>query len=208
MRKRAQLKLGETIAVLVVFFILIMVGLVYYTDFRSKSIEEQRTEDKEMEAIEIANRMLMLPEVKCSEYQCIGCTDAIDLMKLDNMVYDNYGEQNKGFAYKNVKDYFEMFGYSTISLTLIYPDYTSIDPLTFSGSAYMTYNNANQPYSDISGDEYYRWTMYNQSESFSQRYNIPPDEVSYSTSFTPVNLYNPISDECYFGILEVAVFET
>jgi cytoskeletal protein RodZ len=41
-QKKAQLQMTETVAVLVVFFILLMFGLLFYTRFQRSALDEQR----------------------------------------------------------------------------------------------------------------------------------------------------------------------
>lgn len=195
--RKAQLKMGETIAVLIVFFILIMVGLVIYTNFRSSSIEEKRTEANDMLSIEIATRASLLPEIKCSEYQCIGCSGAIDLIKLDAMTYEYVeGEfnSNDGIVEKNKRVYLPLFGYSYIKVHLLYPDASTFK------SDYLDHGLFAVD-CDNCDDSPITWNLYNMTRPNMNSYRVSP-------IFIPVNLYNAYTDECHFGTMEIGVYET
>lgn len=186
MAKKSQMKMGETVAVLVVFFILIMVAMVFYTDFKKTSIEKKRLEAQELKGIEIANMISFLPEIKCSDYMCVGCTDAIDIIKL-RMMIDGY---DLPIVLNNRLVYVPQFIYSSISVKLIYPE-MSTGLLEDMGYTEKLGYPADYVFNGV-------WQLYDEKR----------EKSSYNSIFIPVNLYNAYTDECYFGVLNVSVYET
>src|SRR3989338_2076032 len=111
MKKRAQIQIGETIAVLIVFFVLVAIGFIFYATIIKSSIETEKEELSQLKSVGIAQRMMFLPEVQCSENNIL--TDScIDMLKLDA-------------AEKTMRDngilYFDLLEFSEINVTIIYP---------------------------------------------------------------------------------------
>ncbi len=65
--QKAQMKMGETIMVLLAFFMLLGIGLVIYANFQKTSILRQASETFEREAVRIALKTAFYPEFACSE---------------------------------------------------------------------------------------------------------------------------------------------
>ena len=116
--KKSQLKLSETVSILVVFFILIFVAFVIYTNQKASSIDAKIEEQNVMRSVEVATLAFMLPEVVCSESQCIGCSGALDMLKLDAV--SNFSGATSKIIFKNPL-YFQLFGYATIKVDIVYP---------------------------------------------------------------------------------------
>ena len=185
--QKSQIKMGETIAVLVVFFILLMIGMDFYTNFKSKSLERKSEEAADLKAIELATRLSLLPEVHCSDYMCIGCTDAFDLIKLEKTgnIIDVNGAVAEGYIAQNSINYINDFAYSKVSVGLIYPG--NPNPSNFFEVEGMQHD-------------------YNHPIIIYE--NQPEQKLSERPTFIPVNLFNAFTDECHFGILTVTTYET
>lgn len=117
--KKSQLKQSETISILVVFFILIFVSLIIYTGQRTDKIEKQMQQQEALRAAEIATQAYLLSEIQCSESQCIGCTGAMDILKLDAV-----SNNSDAKLIYNSTNYFRNFGYATIKVQIYYPNET------------------------------------------------------------------------------------
>lgn len=52
MKKRSQVKFGETIGIIVIVYLIIMVGLVWYNNVNKKSVQELYAKDQESRAFE------------------------------------------------------------------------------------------------------------------------------------------------------------
>ncbi|MBR9691284.1 hypothetical protein GOV06_00700 [Candidatus Woesearchaeota archaeon] len=110
-KKTAQVKMFETIAVLVVFFVLIMFGFMFYTKIQKGSFEEAREENLILKAIDTSQKISFLPEFQCSRDN-IQEENCIDMLKLDA------AEQ---VINKNKLDYVETFGFSRVYIQEVYP---------------------------------------------------------------------------------------
>ena len=67
--KKSQIKMAENIGVLAIFFILIVLSIIFYTAFQRTSIEEQVSELKTRNAVQLASKVALLPEFQCNEEQ-------------------------------------------------------------------------------------------------------------------------------------------
>src|SRR3989344_9507334 len=83
MGKKSQIQMGETIAVLFVFFVFILIGLIFYVKIIKGNIESDKEEASQLRAIGIAQRVMFLPELQCSEDNIIR-DNCIDWWKLDS----------------------------------------------------------------------------------------------------------------------------
>jgi hypothetical protein len=126
--KKSQMKMAETISILIVFFILIFSAFIIYTNQKSEKIKKQIEEKEMMKSVEIATRAYMLPEIQCSESQCIGCSGAMDLLKLDAVSNFTNANTDDMYIFKS-PEYFQEFGYATITVQLVYPNSTDVSDL-------------------------------------------------------------------------------
>src|SRR3989344_5606509 len=80
--KRAQIQIGETIAVLFVFFILIIIGFMFYVKVIKDNIDIEKEEMSQLRSVGISQRIMFLPEIQSSEDNII-IDNCIDILKLD-----------------------------------------------------------------------------------------------------------------------------
>src|SRR3989344_1109303 len=114
-KMKAQVRMGETIAVLVIFFFLVMIGFSFYASFQQRQIDQQLREMRQLEAIQVAQKVYYLPELQCSSgYQLTreSCWDTLKMQKFQFMV------KNDPVARQY---YFDILQYSKITVTQIYP---------------------------------------------------------------------------------------
>ena len=78
--KKAQVKMFETIAVLVVFFMIILFGFMFYTRVQQTTFEAETEEQIILRAIDLSQNIFFLPEIQCIGEHKIDC---IDILKLD-----------------------------------------------------------------------------------------------------------------------------
>ena len=116
--KKAQIKMFETIAVLLIFFILIAFGLIFYSKVQRDSIQGTGKEYFNLKAIQTAQLVSFLPELQCTSptsANIIGddCFDVFKIIALKDIIEDN----------SKLKDgyYFDLFGFSKITVEQIYP---------------------------------------------------------------------------------------
>jgi len=112
--KKGQLHLTETIAVLFIFFVLIVFGLIFYFKYQQYSLKEEQEQLVISNAIRTTSKVLFLPELQCSKGAAEPEDNCIDLMKVRHVaeVFD-----------RHLTDYYyPIFGYSKIVINQIYPE--------------------------------------------------------------------------------------
>ena len=111
-KKNAQIQMMETIAVLFIFFILIVIGFVFYAKILKGNLEQQKEESAQLNAIEVAQRASSLPELQCSEGNIVS-DNCIDLLKLE--AASQIMQQNDIY-------YYDRLLFSKITVNEIYPN--------------------------------------------------------------------------------------
>lgn len=111
MSKKSQIQIGETIAVLFVFFVLIVIGFMFYARVIKSNIEVEKEELSQLRSVGIAQRVMFMPEVQCSENNLIidNCIDILKLESAQNIMNEN-----------NIY-YFDLLEFSDVSIYQIYP---------------------------------------------------------------------------------------
>jgi len=115
--KRAQIHMMETIAVLLVFFIMVVIGFVFYVQIIKANIEIEREEARQLQAVEIAQRALFLPELQCSKGKDIIKSDCIDILMLEAFI-----DSDMDIIGENQLYYHDRLGFSEIIVREVYPD--------------------------------------------------------------------------------------
>lgn len=110
-KKRAQIQMMETIAVLFIFFILVVMGFVFYAKILKGNLELQKEESIQLNGIEVAQRASSLPELQCSEDNIVS-DNCIDILKL---------EAASGIMQQNDVYYYDRLLFSKITVNEIYP---------------------------------------------------------------------------------------
>ena len=118
MIRKAQIQIGETVAVLFVFFILVIIGIIFYVKIIRGNIESEIQEASQLSSIGIAQRVMFLPELQCSNDNVIK-ENCIDILKLNNA--ENLMSGNEVY-------YYDLFEFSNIIVSEIKPDGTSGEP--------------------------------------------------------------------------------
>lgn len=114
MKEKAQVKMFETVAVMLVFFFLLGFGLAFY--FMFAGMQDKIAADRifEARAMQAAQKISTIPELDCtlSGRSDENCFDLLKLISFREHLEDEMIEQ----------DYFEVFGYADISIKVIYPE--------------------------------------------------------------------------------------
>lgn len=87
--KKAQIHMGETLAVLIIFIIILVFGLFLYFQYSYSSIEKRGFEFQETEFSTLLYSLTDSPEFTCTKGNCIDITKIIALKQL------NYRLKNK-----------------------------------------------------------------------------------------------------------------
>lgn len=111
---RGQIKMFETVGVLVVFFFLLAIGSIFYFGAQQSALKKDRVAASEQYALQIVLKSLYLPELDCSFLvtQKDNCIDQLKLEHFQGLLMKNEDAQ---------EDYFTEFGYATITVTEAYP---------------------------------------------------------------------------------------
>jgi len=109
--KRSQIQMGESIAILFIFFILMIFGFVFYMNIMKGSAKIDVEENIQLKAVGIAQKASFLPELQCSKdnVRVEDCIDKYKLGAVEKLLDDN-----------NVY-YYDLFEFSNISVRKIYP---------------------------------------------------------------------------------------
>lgn len=108
-QKKAQIKMVESVFVVIFFFMLLMIGVVFMSKFQ-KTESVKITSEKDMKrAVQLAQSFSSLPELSCSINNVIE-ENCIDLVKLKKMVDLNKTDH----LY-----YFDLFKYGSVNVEVL-----------------------------------------------------------------------------------------
>jgi len=111
--KKAQIRLFESMAVLVVFLLLLGIGSVFYFKLQRASIEREIAKSENLYAMQLYQRALYLPELDCS-FVSIQRDNCFDIVKLRFFSELLSREENR-------ISYFDVFGFSKVRVRQVYP---------------------------------------------------------------------------------------
>ena len=116
-KKKAQTRMLETVAVVIVFLMLLAFGFVFYANIIKGNLNEKLAEAKETRALKIAKTALNMPELQCSKTQPIqNCFDRLKIKSFKSIAPIESADAN---TY-----YYDIFKDSTITIKEIYPQQT------------------------------------------------------------------------------------
>lgn len=113
--KRAQIKLFETIGVLVIFFFLLSTGVVFYFKMQESGLRKELLQYSEQKRFQTVQKALYLPELECSFAGVPKeiCVDKFKLAGLEKLLRE---QPNLAM------NYFGLFGYARVVVREISPD--------------------------------------------------------------------------------------
>ncbi len=112
--KKAQIRLNETIAVLFIFFVLILFGIIFFYQYQKIAIKEKQEEMLATRAMETTLKTLFMPELICTKGEAQAEDSCLDVVKL------NHADET---FQKHLEDYyFELFSFAKITVQEIYPN--------------------------------------------------------------------------------------
>jgi len=107
---KAQLHMGETIIIIFIFIVMLSIGLIYYTQFRSEGIQEEAQELKASSSTAFLSILSQVPEIKCSEKtKEEECIDTVKVIAFNSVIN------------KNIEHYRSIFQGRKVSVELLYP---------------------------------------------------------------------------------------
>ena len=114
MMSKGQLQMTETIAILFIFFVLLLFGVIFYFRYQKIAFQEKQEELLAARAMESTLKLLFMPELICSRGEAEPEDNCFDVLKLNatqktmQQYLDDY--------------YFEIFSYATIEVRETYPE--------------------------------------------------------------------------------------
>ena len=108
-KKKGQARMNETIAIVFIFFVLILFGIMFFYQYQKVAIKEKNEELLGNRAMDTTLKTLFLPELICTKGEAEPEDNCFDLMKL------RYAE--KTFTAHLTDYYYEIFWVQSIGLT-------------------------------------------------------------------------------------------
>ncbi len=158
--KKAQIKMFETVGVLIVFFFLLIAGSIFYFNIQKSAFQKELFKQVQLRSLKSAQRAVFMPELDCSfvSVQRENCFDKLKLSALQAILEGDSAE---------MKNYIGTFGYMNLSVRQIFP------ANDFSAKIY----------------EY-----------------VPEQYTSAMKSQLPVLIYDPVTRDSAFGVMEVTTY--
>ena len=111
--KKSQIRMMETISILLIFFVLIVLAFTFYLKTSTFTQDEKVTKDQELQSIRVSQTVSFLPELQCSSKNIIS-ENCFDRYKLDIINNSNFDDT-----------YYPLFYYSRITINETYPGSSS-----------------------------------------------------------------------------------
>ena len=136
--KKAQMKMMETIAVIFIFFVLVLFGIIFFYQYSKVSINERNEQFFAERAMRTTLKVLFMPELICTDHGRIE-QNCFDLQKV---------EAAKEVIERNTEDYyFNLFSYAEITVHQLTKDGAKItDPTELEENKYPIYYKPKTPY--------------------------------------------------------------
>ena len=112
--RKGQIRMSETIAIIFIFFVLILFFLIFYYKYQGIAIQQKNEQFLADQAIAITLKTLNLPELVCSKGDAEPEDNCFDLMKMEHA--------EKVFSNHLNDYYFEIFSYSRITVSEVFGD--------------------------------------------------------------------------------------
>lgn len=126
--KKSQIRLFESIAVLIIFVFFVAIGIRFYASAQERSLTEAALEFSELDAVKTTLLLANMPEIACS-FQGITDVGCLDLYKIKAWEEIMNDPQRLNF----LEHYIPLLGLSEVTITEIYPD---------SGRSWVVYNSS------------------------------------------------------------------
>ncbi len=109
--RKAQIKMFETIGVLIVFFFLLIAGTVFYFNIQKSAMSKELAQQAQLRSLQAAQRATYLPELDCS-FARVTQENCFDRHKLSILAAATRDHQ---------ETYFRLFGFANVTVTEAYP---------------------------------------------------------------------------------------
>lgn len=85
--RKGQMQMTETIAVLFIFFVLIIFGIIFYFRYQQGAVKDKQEELLAARAMDTTLKTLFLPELMCTKREAEPEDNCIDMLKLRQVNY-------------------------------------------------------------------------------------------------------------------------
>jgi len=111
--RRGQIKMFETIGVLIVFFFLLVIGATFYFKMQESALSKELLKQSQLRSLQTVQRAVFLPELDCSFVSVTreNCFDDIKLHAFAQMMETP----------EMRKQYYDQFGLTNITVYKIHP---------------------------------------------------------------------------------------
>ncbi|MBI2136593.1 hypothetical protein HYU06_05985 [Candidatus Woesearchaeota archaeon] len=116
--RKAQMKMMENVAVMIIFFMLLGLGFIFYGKIGGHGAKQDIEKYVQLQAVKLAKVVAALPEVRCSE-ENVPVQDCFDLLRVEEAASKIKDTTNERY-------YFEILGYSRVAIEEKYPGNGSI----------------------------------------------------------------------------------
>lgn len=113
---KAQIKMFETMAVLVIFFFLLVGGAAFYFQVQKSSLQRDIAKQEQLKSFQVVQKTSFLPELDCS-FVSIQKDNCFDKLKVIELSSNLGGPESESF----LEYYFNVFGFSDIRIRQVYP---------------------------------------------------------------------------------------
>lgn len=110
--KKSQVRIGETIAIMFIFIIIVVLGFGFYARIQRFSVASEIEETTDLRAIEITQLASHLAALQCSSKNIV-VSNCFDILKI---------EAFRGVIENNKIYYYDEFLFSQITVEQIYPN--------------------------------------------------------------------------------------
>jgi len=111
--KKGQIQMTETVAVLFIFFVLLIFGMIFYYKYVGFSLKEEQQAAVERRAAEVVTKTIFLPEIQCTTGNLQQKVYCLDVMKM-NVLPTVMSEHLEDY-------YFSIFSFATVTVEELYP---------------------------------------------------------------------------------------
>jgi len=130
--KKAQMKMMETIAIIFIFFVLVLFGIIFFYQYSKVSINERNEQFFAERAMRTTLKVLFMPELICTDHGRIE-QNCFDLQKIGAA---------KEVIERNTEDYyFNLFSYAEITVHQLTKDGMMIPPAELDANKHLIYSN-------------------------------------------------------------------
>lgn len=153
--KKSQMQIMESIFVLIIFFFLLVFGLIFYASFSQTESQQSYEERMKLMALESAQRIQYMPELQCTKGGGYVKSDCVDLYKVESF------DKIKG-SYKQA--YSKYFPNTLVKIKLVYPknmqkDWVLYNYTSNTSSSGMRYHMPVSLYNATAQEHYFGYVM-------------------------------------------------